>query len=134
MFTDIILFFRQIKQVSTEDGSFLKAFFDTVYRFDVKLFLNNSLSIFSQKIKATADREKIEIIAEAEKQSNILKGEGEAARNQILNEAFAKDPEFFEFIRSMEAYADTFKDGTTTMVISPDSDFFEYFENSEGAN
>ena len=56
------------------------------------------------------------------------------SRNEILNEAFAKDPEFFEFIRSMEAYADTFKDGTTTMVISPDSDFFEYFENSEGAN
>ena len=88
----------------------------------------------SQKIKATADRQKIEIIAEADKQSNILKGEGEAARNQILNEAFARDPEFFEFIRSMEAYADTFKDGTTTMVISPDSDFFEYFENSEGSN
>jgi membrane protease subunit HflC len=86
----------------------------------------------SQKIKATADREKIEIIAEAEKQSNILKGEGEAARNKILNDAFAKDPDFFEFIRSMEAYSDTFKDGTTTMVISPDSDFFEYFENSEG--
>ena len=77
----------------------------------------------SQKVKATADREKIEIIAEAEKQSNILKGEGEAARNKILNDAFAKDPEFFEFIRSMEAYADTFKDGSTTMVISPDSDF-----------
>jgi len=86
----------------------------------------------SQKIKATADREKIEIIAEAEKQSNILKGEGEAARNTILNDAFAQDPEFFEFIRSMEAYTDTFKDGSTTMVISPDSDFFEYFENSEG--
>ena len=86
----------------------------------------------SQKVKATADREKIELIAEAEKQSNILKGEGEAARNKILNEAFAEDPEFFEFIRSMEAYADTFKDGTTTMVISPDSDFFKYFENSEG--
>ncbi len=88
----------------------------------------------SQKIKATADREKIEIIAEAEKQSNIMKGEGEAARNMILNDAFAKDPEFFEFIRSMEAYADTFKDGSTTMVISPDSDFFEYFENAEGNN
>ena len=88
----------------------------------------------SQKIKATADREKIEIIAEAEKQSNILKGEGEAARNTILNDAFAQDPEFFEFIRSMEAYADTFKDGSTTMVISPDSDFFEYFENAEGNN
>ena len=86
----------------------------------------------SQKIKATADREKIEIIAEAEKQSNIMKGEGEASRNTILNEAFAQDPEFFEFIRSMEAYADTFKDGSTTMVISPDSDFFEYFENSDG--
>ena len=49
----------------------------------------------SQKIKATADRQKIEIIAEAEKQSNILKGEGEAARNTILNNAFSKDPEFF---------------------------------------
>ena len=79
----------------------------------------------SQKIKATADREKIEIVAEAEKQSNILRGTGEAARNQILNDAFAEDPEFFEFIRSMEAYADTFEDGSTTMVISPDSDFFE---------
>ena len=88
----------------------------------------------SQKIKATADREKIEIIAEAEKQSNIMKGEGEAARNTILNQAFAQDPEFFEFILSMEAYSDTFKDGSTTMVISPDSDFFEYFENSDGNN
>jgi membrane protease subunit HflC len=78
----------------------------------------------SQKIKATADREKIEIVAEAEKQSNILRGTGEAARNKILNDAFAEDPEFFEFIRSMEAYADTFEDGSTTMVISPDSDFF----------
>jgi membrane protease subunit HflC len=88
----------------------------------------------SQKVKATADREKIEIIAEADKQSNILKGEGEAARNKILNNAFSEDPEFFEFIRSMEAYADTFKDGTTTMVISPDSDFFEYFDNAEGSD
>ena len=69
-----------------------------------------------------------------DKQSNILKGEGEAARNKILNDAFSEDPEFFEFIRSMEAYADTFKDGTTTMVISPDSDFFEYFENAEGSD
>ena len=50
----------------------------------------------SQKIKATADREKIEIVAEAEKQSNILRGTGEAARNKILNDAFAEDPEFFE--------------------------------------
>ena len=86
----------------------------------------------SQKIKATADREKIEIVAEAEKQSNILRGTGEAARNKILNDAFAEDPEFFEFIRSMEAYADTFEDGSTTMVISPDSHFFEFFENSNG--
>ena len=86
----------------------------------------------SQKIKATADRQKIEIVAEADKQSNILRGTGEAARNKILNDAFAKDPDFFEFIRSMEAYTDTFKDGSTTMVISPDSDFFEFFENSNG--
>ena len=88
----------------------------------------------SQKIKATADRQKIEIVAEADKQSNILRGTGEAARNKILNDAFAKDPDFFEFIRSMEAYTATFKDGSTTMVISPDSDFFEFFENSNGFN
>jgi membrane protease subunit HflC len=88
----------------------------------------------SQKIKATADRQKIEIVAEADKQSNILRGTGEAARNKILNDAFARDPDFFEFIRSMEAYTDTFKDGSTTMVISPDSDFFEFFENSNGFN
>ena len=88
----------------------------------------------SQKVKATADRQKIEIVAEADKQSNILRGTGEAARNKILNDAFAKDPDFFEFIRSMEAYTDTFKDGSTTMVISPDSDFFEFFENSNGFN
>ena len=88
----------------------------------------------SQKIKATADRQKIEIVAEADKQSNILRGTGEAARNKILNDAFAKDPDFFEFIRSMEAYTDTFKDGSATMVISPDSDFFEFFENSNGFN
>ncbi|MDA1284096.1 MAG: protease modulator HflC [Proteobacteria bacterium] len=86
----------------------------------------------SQKIKATADRQKIEIVAEADKQSNILRGTGEAARNKILNDAFARDPDFFEFIRSMEAYTDTFKDGSTTMVISPDSDFFKFFENSNG--
>ena len=88
----------------------------------------------SQKVKATADRQKIEIVAEADKQSNILRGTGEAARNKILNDAFARDPDFFEFIRSMEAYTDTFKDGSTTMVISPDSDFFEFFENSNGFN
>jgi membrane protease subunit HflC len=56
----------------------------------------------------------------------ILRGQGEGERNRILGEAFGQDPEFFDFYRSMEAYGEAFSEGTT-MVLSPDSDFFRYF-------
>ncbi len=79
-----------------------------------------------QKIEAEAEREKTVILAEARRQSNILRGEGDAQRNRVLGEAYGKDPEFFRFYRSMEAYREALGDGTS-MVLSPDSEFFSYF-------
>ncbi len=79
-----------------------------------------------QRITAEAEREKTVILAEARRQSNILRGEGDGGRNVILGEAYGKDPEFFRFYRSMEAYRESLGSGTS-MVLSPDSDFFTYF-------
>ena len=78
------------------------------------------------KIQALADKERTIIIAEAQRQSEILRGQGEGKRNQILGDAFGKDPEFFDFYRSMEAYGEALGEGTT-MVLSPDSEFFRFF-------
>lgn len=78
------------------------------------------------KIQAGADRQRTVIIAEAQRLAEILRGEGEGERNRILGEAFGKDPHFFDFYRSMEAYGEALSDGTT-MVLSPDSAFFRYF-------
>ena len=78
------------------------------------------------KIQALADRERTIIIAEAQRQSEILRGHGEGERNRILGEAFGQDPEFFDFYRSMEAYGEALSEGTT-MVLTPDSDFFRFF-------
>ena len=78
------------------------------------------------KIQAEADKDRTVIIAEAQKTAQILRGEGEGTRTNILNEAFGKDPEFFEFYRSMEAYDAAFGEGTT-MVLNPNSDFFKFF-------
>lgn len=78
------------------------------------------------RIQAEADRDRTVIIAEAQRQSQILRGQGEGERNRILGEAYGKDPEFFDFYRSMEAYGEALGDGTT-MVLSPDSEFFRFF-------
>ncbi len=78
------------------------------------------------KIQALADKERTIILAEAQRQSEILRGQGEGERNRILAEAFGKDPEFFDFYRSMEAYGEALGEGTT-MVLSPDSEFFRFF-------
>jgi len=78
------------------------------------------------RIQAEADRDRTVIIAEAQRQSKILRGQGEGERNRILGEAYGKDPEFFDFYRSMEAYGEALGDGTT-MVLSPDSEFFRFF-------
>ena len=87
----------------------------------------------AQRIKARADRQVVEIIAEARKESEIMRGEGEAQRNSIFAGAFSRDPEFFEFYRSMIAYATALENTGTTMVLSPDSEFFRFFQDAQGA-
>ncbi len=86
----------------------------------------------AQRIRARADREVVEIVAEARKESEILRGEGEAQRNGIFAEAFQRDTGFFEFYRSMIAYSNALIGTGTTMVLSPDSEFFRYFRSSRG--
>ncbi|MBT3237749.1 MAG: protease modulator HflC [Rhodospirillaceae bacterium] len=83
------------------------------------------------RIQAEADRKRTVILAEARKTSQILRGEGEGTRTNILNDAFNKDPQFFAFLRSMEAYGEALGDGTT-MVLSPNSDFFRFFDRQGG--
>jgi modulator of FtsH protease HflC len=83
------------------------------------------------KTQADADRERTVIIAEAKKDSQIQRGIGEGAQTTILNNAYGQDEDFFEFYRSMEAYSKAFGEGTT-MVLSPDSDFFKFFGKSAG--
>ncbi len=80
-----------------------------------------------QQIRATADRERVVLIAESRKQSEILRGEGEAVANRTWAGAFGRDEEFFRFYRSMQAYRIALHDNSTTMVLSPDSEFFRYF-------
>ena len=86
-----------------------------------------------QRKIAVADRESVEIVASAQKDAEIIRGEGDAQRNRIFAEAFTKDPAFFEFYRSMNAYSASLATPDTTMVISPESEFFKFFGNSAGA-
>ena len=85
-----------------------------------------------QRIVAAADRQKTVILAEAKRESSILIGEGDAGRNRILGEAFGTDPKFFAFYRSMIAYRKALGSQDTTMVLSPDSDFFRFFGDPTG--
>lgn len=86
----------------------------------------------AQRIKASADREATVIKAEAQRESEILRGQGEGDRTRILNDAFGKDSDFFNFYRSMQAYEGSLADDKTYMVLSPNSDFFKFFEESQG--
>lgn len=82
-----------------------------------------------QRIKAIADRQAVEVVAEAQRDAEILRGEGDAERNRLFADAFGRDPEFFEFYRSMSAYEKALENTGTTLVLSPDSEFFRYFKN-----
>ena len=84
------------------------------------------------RIEAEADREATVTVAEAQRDADILRGEGDARRNRIFAEAFERDPDFFAFYRSMKAYETAIEGSGTTMVLSPDSQFFEFFKDSEG--
>jgi len=81
-------------------------------------------------ITSTADRKVTVILANAQKQSEIMKGEGDGIRNKIFADAFGQDPEFFSFYRAMQAYETALIGGDTTLILSPDSDFFKFFGSS----
>ena len=82
------------------------------------------------KITSTADKEVTVILANANKQSEIMKGEGDGTRNRIFAQAFGKDPEFFGFYRAMQSYEKALIGGDTSLILSPDSDFFKFFGNT----
>lgn len=94
--------------------------------------LRSEGSELKAKIQAGADRKRTVILAEARRTSQILRGEGEGKKTTILNDAFGQDPEFFGFYRSMEAYGAALGGDGTTMVLSPDSEFFRYFLDQRG--
>ena len=86
------------------------------------------------KITSTADKDVTVLLANAKKQSEIMKGEGDGQRNKIFADAFGKDPQFFAFYRAMQAYETALIGGETSLVLSPDSAFFKFFGKSYKPN
>ena len=87
----------------------------------------------AQRVTALADRTFEEIISEATRDARIIEGEADAQRNNIFAKAYSKDPEFFEFYRSLAAYEESLKGSNSTMVLSPDSEFFNYLRSDQGS-
>lgn len=88
----------------------------------------------AQTARAVADRQAVEVLAAARRDSEILRGEGEAARSEIFASAYGRDQDFFEFYRSMQSYRASLAGSATTMVLSPDSEFFQYFQSQNPNN
>ncbi len=86
----------------------------------------------AQRVRAQADRTVVELVSEARREAEITRGEADAERNAIFAEAFGEDPEFFEFYRSLNAYRAALKGDNSSIVMSPDSDFFNYFRDVQG--
>jgi membrane protease subunit HflC len=86
----------------------------------------------AQRVRAQADRTVVELVSDATRQSEIIRGEADAERNAIFAQAFGQDPEFFTFYRSMSAYVRAMSGSNTSIVMSPDSAFFNYFEAPSG--
>jgi membrane protease subunit HflC len=84
----------------------------------------------AQRVRASAERERTVLIAEAQAQADILRGQGEQEAIRIFAEAFQRDPAFFQFWRTMQAYREAFSEGDTRMVLTPDSEFFRFFRES----
>lgn len=85
----------------------------------------------AQRIRAIADRQVVEITAAAQRESEVIRGEGDAERNRLFADAFTRDPEFFEFYRTMNAYRAALESDGTTMVLSPTSEFFKFFNSAK---
>ena len=80
----------------------------------------------AQRVRAAADRTVVEVTSDARRQAEVIRGEADAERNRILAEAYGTDPEFFAFIRSLAAYEVSLKGSNSSIVMQPDSEFFEY--------
>jgi membrane protease subunit HflC len=87
----------------------------------------------AQRVRAQADRTVVELVSDAQRQAEIIRGEADANRNAIFAGAFGADPEFFEFYRSLTAYTRALQGSNSTMVMSPDSEFFNYLKSPTGA-
>lgn len=87
----------------------------------------------AQRVRAQADRTVVELVSEAQREAEIIRGEADALRNNIFAEAFGKDAEFFEFYRSLTAYQRALQGDNSSMVMSPDSEFFNYLRSPDGA-
>ena len=97
--------------------------------------LNNSGNKLNfEEIRAVADKDKVVILADAYKQSQQLRGEGDAQAASIYAESFSKNPEFYEFTRSMKAYVETFENKSDVMLIDSDSEFFKYLNDKKEEN
>lgn len=86
------------------------------------------------KVRSEADRKVAVTLAEARRDADILRGEGEAERNRIFGEAYSKDPDFFDFYRSLKAYETALQPGKTTFILEPEGDFFRYFGEEAKTN
>ena len=86
----------------------------------------------AEEIRANADKERTVILADAYKTAEIIKGEGDAEATSTYAKAFNKDPEFYEFTRSLSAYQSTFENKSDVLLIDPESDFFKYLDSSFG--
>ena len=87
----------------------------------------------AQRVRAQADRTVVELTSEARREAEVVRGEADAERNRIFAQAFGQDPEFFEFYRAMSAYERALQGSNSTMVITPDSEFFEFLKG-DGLN
>ena len=87
----------------------------------------------AQRVRAQADRTNIEITSDATREAEIIRGEADARRNAVFAEAFGADAEFFEFYRSLNAYRKALQGSNSSMVMSPDSEFFNYLRSDQGA-
>lgn len=87
----------------------------------------------AQRVRALADRTVVETLSESEREAQVARGEADARRNAIFAEAFGADPEFFDFYRSMQAYESAIQGGNSSLVLTPDSSFFDYLYSAEGA-
>ncbi len=85
----------------------------------------------AQRVRAQADRTQVEIVSEANREAEIIRGEADATRNAIFAEAYGADPEFFDFYRSLNAYRTALQGNNSTMIMAPDSEFFNYLKSDQ---